>query len=398
MPTAERLSALRLQAQAWQPFERHAARLILWDQLGLAIAWDEAALERDLAVHGLGLDRCLAIPELLVQRPMEAGVRLIRCLEGFEAQCWRAGQLHSSRWWPTAPSPEDWQTFLRAAGQRDELANAEALGSAAIPEPIEVEQAAAPWVKHHALQATGDNGQHQLERRLVFASSVLLALAAGAAAHQLQGAWQLEHDLKAQVSEFRSKAEKVLQVRDKAVGEAAAVQKLASFSATPQPLEVIAHLHETLARTGVQIKDMELEGERLKLGLQLGPTVGRASIVKDLQSGGWFADVNEARGDGGGRGLLTLEVRIKGAHPPVARTSDPAVPVSPPPNSSPQAAIQTKAATIQAASQSGAQPAPPTAVKQGAAKPAAEPFKPIYAKPDANGMPPANVFDAIPNR
>lgn len=166
VPTAERLSALRLQAQAWQPFERHAARLILWDQLGLAIAWDEAALERDLAVHGLGLDRCLAIPELLVQRPMEAGVRLIRCLEGFEAQCWRAGQLHSSRWWPTAPSPEDWQTFLRAAGQRDELANAEALGSAAIPEPIEVEQAAAPWVKHHALQATGDNGQHQLERRL----------------------------------------------------------------------------------------------------------------------------------------------------------------------------------------------------------------------------------------
>lgn len=397
MPPNERLSALRLQAQAWQAFERHAARLIIWDEVGLAIAWDEAGLERDLAEQGLALDRCWVVPELLVQQPMDGGVRLVRSLEGVDAQCWHAGQLNASRWWPIQPSVEDWLTFLRAAGQT--VASDEAGGSTLfdVPQATEVLEEATPWVRHHSMQAAGDSGHHELEGWLVYLSAVCLAFAAGAAAHQFLDAWRLQSGLQAQLAELKGKADKALVVRDKAIGELASVQKLASFGLTPQPMEVIGHLHETLARTGIQIKELELEGERLKLGLQLGPNVARASIVKALQSGGWFADVNEARGDGAGRALLALELKIKGAHAPAARADDATAAASPAPNSPPQGAMQPTPAMNQPAPPKVARTPIPSATQRGT-KPTADPVKPIFAKPDANGMPPADVFDAIPSR
>jgi hypothetical protein len=400
VPPAERLSALRLQAQAWQPFESHSARLIIWGELGLAISWDADALERDLVEHGLMLDQCHVIPELLLQQSMGDGVRIAQGLEGFEAQCWQSGQLHSSRWWPTRPAAAEWLSFLRSAGQTGASDESIAPMQFDVPEAVELLPEASPWVKHYALQAAGNAGHRQLEGRLVYGGAVLLALAAGAAAHSLYEAWRLEAVLKAQLSELKAKADSVIAVRERAISELTDVQRLANFAAVPQPIEVIGHLHDTLARTGIQVKELELEGERLKLGLQLGPNVARASIVKDLQSGGWFADVNEARGDGGGRTLLTLELRIKGAHAPVAGAAE-APAASPPP--APNGAQQVS--TSPAPAPSTMPPAPGPAAKPPAADqrkrndpPPAEPFKPIFAKPDANGMPPADVFDAIPSR
>lgn len=389
---------MRLQAQAWQPFESHSARLIVWDELGLAIAWDAAALERDLAGHGLTLDQCHVIPELLLQQSMGNGVRIVQGLEGFEAQCWQSGQLNSSRWWPTRPSAAEWLSFLRSAGQTGASDESIAPMQFDAPEAIELPPEASPWVKHYALQAAGNTGHRQLEGRLVYGSAVLLALTAGAAAHQFYEAWRLEAGLKAQLAEIKTKADSVIAVRERAISELASVQRLANFAAVPQPIEVIGHLHDTLARTGVQVKELELEGERLKLGLQLGPNVARASIVKDLQSGGWFADVNEARGDGGGRTLLTLELRIKGVHAPAARATE-AQAASPPsvPNGLQQGATSPTPSTVQPAPSPAARP-PAASQRQPNAPQPAEPSKPIFAKPDANGMPPANVFDAIPSR
>lgn len=397
VPLAERVSALRLQAQAWRPFESHSARLIVWQELGLAIAWDAAALERDLVEHGLKIDQCHLIPELLLQQSMDGGVRIVQGLEGFEAQCWQSGQLQSSRWWPMRPSAAEWLSFLRSAGQTGATDESNTPTHFDVPDVIQLPPEALAWVKHYALQAASNAVHRQLEGRLVYGGAVLLALAAGAAAHSLYEAWRLEAGLKAQLAELKAKADSVIAVRERAISELAAVQRLANFAAVPQPIEVIGHLHDTLARTGVQVKELELEGERLKVGLQLGPNVARASLVKDLQSGGWFADVNEARGDGGGRTLLTLELRIKGAHAPVVGAEEAPTASPPAPNGAQQVSTSLAPSSMAPAPGPAAKP-PAGGQRQRTAPPPAEPFKPIFAKPDANGMPPADVFDAIPSR
>ncbi len=55
------------------------------------------------------------IPEPLAYEPMEDGARVIRCVEGYEGQIWRARALIASRWWPEAPTEQDWVLFLRHA-------------------------------------------------------------------------------------------------------------------------------------------------------------------------------------------------------------------------------------------------------------------------------------------
>ncbi len=58
-----------------------------------------------------------SIPEPMFYSSVEAGARLLRCIEGFEGQIWREGSLRISRWWPVVPDRIEWLTFLRSAQQ-----------------------------------------------------------------------------------------------------------------------------------------------------------------------------------------------------------------------------------------------------------------------------------------
>ena len=55
-------------------------------------------------------------PEPLLEEP-GVGLRLVKRGSGAEAQCWRDGRLYQSRWWPRLPSEQDWERFVRAAGE-----------------------------------------------------------------------------------------------------------------------------------------------------------------------------------------------------------------------------------------------------------------------------------------
>ena len=58
-------------------------------------------------------------PEGLLHAAGTDGLRLVRCIEGVEGQCWAAGHLRASRWWRDEPSDTDWQAFCRAVQQPD---------------------------------------------------------------------------------------------------------------------------------------------------------------------------------------------------------------------------------------------------------------------------------------
>lgn len=380
IPAAERLAALRLQVEAWQPFERTEARLVVQGESGLAVAWDDAALHQDALAVGLPLERCQLQPETFAQQAGDDGLRLVQGAEGFEAQQWQAGQLVASRWWPEALTDADWREFVRACGASRE---AQALPMPAVQTPA---AATTPWVKHHPLHPSADT-ERSTEQRLVFLGGLALLLVGGVMAHQLWDAHSLERQLIRQVAELKASAGSVVSARDATMVQLDEVEKLASWFAVPQPVDIIAHLNDTLARSGVLVKEFELEGEKLKISLQLGPNTGRANVVKDLQAGGWFTDVTESRADNA-RNLLVMDMRVRGALPPVVGGSETA-------SAAPVAiAARPVAATPAPVATPAPNPVAPAAVPKGPAQPS----KPIVAKPDANGLPPASVFDAIPSR
>jgi hypothetical protein len=397
LPSAERFAALRLQVEAWRPFDELAARLAVSGEEGLAIAWDAAAVRAHLVAAGLSPERCQVVPEVLLQAPGADGLRLLQGADGFEAQCWRDGWLRASRWWAQALTVQDWQEFVHASG-----------GDVATPMPP-AEVAAlvtTPWARHLPLDASAD-GADGTERRLVFAGGLALAFAGGLLAHQFWDVRQEGQALAAQIADVKQTTGPVLQARDATMAALDEVDKLAAWYAVPLPVDVVGQLHDTLARSGVQVKDLDLEGSKLRLGLLLSPTATRAGIVKDLQSGGWFTDVVEVRADNA-RGMVTMEMRIAGPRPPVGGAAPagvvadsplPAAAVSPSPVMAPApVTVPRAAAPAPAASAQAPAPAPVQPPPARAPAPPREPAKPIIAKPDANGMPPPDVFNAVPNR
>lgn len=394
IPPAERLAALRLQAQAWNPFDQTAARLVLMDSSGLAIAWDAQAAREQLAAVGLTEDQCQFVPETLMQPTGSDGTRLLHCAEGFEAQYWADGELRASRWWFEPLELGDWRDFVRGSGASREEDQQAALDALPAIEPSDLESR--PWAKHYPLHASAE-GEQGVEQRIVLAGGLALCAMAGVMGHQLWNVQRQAGDLRGQIAEVRAAAGEVLSVRDATMAQIQQVEKLANWFALPQPVDVIGHLHDTLRASGVQIKELDLEGDKLRLGLQLTPNATRAGIVKDLQSGGWFTDVTEVRADNA-RNLLTMEMRIHGARPPEALTAALPAPasVSPAPT---VAAVPAPVVTVPAPAAAPAMAAPPRPTPQAAAaRPPNAPASPIIAKPDAQGMPPAEVFDAIPTQ
>lgn len=394
LPAPERLAALRLQVEGWRPFERTDARLALAGDHGLAIAWDAAALERDLQTAGADASRFQVLPENFAATKPADGLRLVQGVEGYEAQQWVDGWLTASRWWPHALTEADWVEFVRASGaSRDDAAMTLPAAEAAPP--------GQPWVRSHALQSSDDHARGA-EQRLVFLGGVALTLVAGVMAHQWWDASREAQRLTAQIDSLKAAAAPVMAARDGTLAQVADIEKLATWMAVPQPVDVIAHLNDTLGRSNVQIKELELERDKLRVSLQLGATTGRAVVVRDLQAGGWFTDVTEARADNG-RGLLTMDMRIRGALPPEARpvADSPAQAVAPV-NTPAAAAAPATLAPQAAAPAPVARPAvtPPPAMQAPAPAPRTPPTpsKPIMAKPDENGLPPSSVFDAIPSR
>lgn len=88
-----------------------------------------------------------------------------------------------------------------------------------------------------------------------------------------------------------------------------------SFEAV-QPLEVLDHLARVLQR-GVVIKELELQGQELRLTLEAPPELSRSALIESLESGAWLTGVAEQK-DGANRAWITLQARLKGLRPPAA--------------------------------------------------------------------------------
>ena len=308
VPAKDRRAALRNLARAWAPFDTCEYLIGLHGDQGLAWAWDSQQVESLLRAAGADLASEL-MPEGLLRSVMTTdGCRLLPCLEGLEAQVWLGGLPVASRWWPQAPSDADWAGFTRNMPVAAQLPTVP-------PALFDAPWQNKPWLDCQGLDVASSGGS-RLEWLVVGAAACsLVALTAGEASE----AWALQQQIdarKVEIEQIRSSAAPVFAQRDRALLAASEGQALAQAMAAAQPIEVMRHLAEVLPAKGVTLREFELTGDLLRLGLALGPDVQRSAVVKDLQSGAWLTGVAEQR-EAAGRTWVSFEMRLKGLSPPL---------------------------------------------------------------------------------
>lgn len=403
----ERLDALRLQALAWLPFEDSAHALALLGDTGLVICWDRRAAHQALETAGQDASRVLWQPEPLFCKAGGDDVRLVQGADGVEAQVWAQGHLLASQWWPTSPDALAWTRFLHGAG----------LPPQDLPELETPPLITRAWAPVMDIQTPA--GQGSTERRVVMACALALAFCLGLAGRQWLGLRQAEQALEQRFVGLSQKADQQAQARRAAMDLAQQLRVYDRWLASPLPMDVVEHLRDTLAGTGAVVKLLELRDQHVRLGLQAGPNVQRAALIRALSAGAWFRDVTEVRAEDA-PGLVMLDIRLDGRRAPAAATMvqqtigadgaqagvGPAI-----------APARAPAAAAAPAFPSAAQVAPPLqnppAMAQSA-QPAA-PGRIIAAPPQAavgaksaasarqqpaspDDFPPASVFDAIPTQ
>ena len=296
------MAALQMQAQSWQPFDTPACLYSVVGDEGVVLAWDAAAAAALLRQADLDPEHTQLVPESLLRKPDEDGVHLIACIEGVEGQVWREGLLRASRWWPSLPDEEEWALFLHSTG----------CATAPLREPAHLPWLGKPWL---SMQRLGDAQSAGVEARVVAIGALALALCAGFVGRQAFDVWQQVNEREQAIAQLRESGAGLADARDKALAKATQAQQWLHWLSEAQPIEVIVELHQTLGKTGVQIKEFELAGGKMKLGLQLGPQTQRSDVVRKLQSGGWFVGVAETRTENA-QGLMHVELSLDGLRPP----------------------------------------------------------------------------------
>lgn len=305
LATADRPSALRAQLAAWEPLP-DAHYLISWQgSVAQAFAIEKSRLESALVKQPAWL------PETLAREAVVDGVRLVKGLDGFEAQAWKSGVLRATRWWAQPPSAHDWTQFLRQAGWAGEPTAADA----APRSPDWKKPARLPMVPGQLEQAVQGN-----EGRLAGLLFLVLIGFGAASARSAWDAYEARRQAQAALAEMKQDVAPVLAARDKALAAADRGAALIARLQAPVPLEVLEELLRLLPPAGI-IREFDLQGADVRVLLDLPADVSRSKVITDLESGGWFTKVAEAR-DGQPRGGLDLQMKLAAAVPPQRSNAD----------------------------------------------------------------------------
>lgn len=287
VPAKNRAQALKLELAQWTPFVQsdyyvgwHGHQALVW-------GWDAAKLNAAIASMGLKRSKVQVLPETLLQPPVQSGLSLVRCLEGFEGQLWRAGQLSHSRWWPQTPSTDEWLMFQRDAG----LPPSEQQAQPAAPRVHPL--ASGPWLK----ASHGSDTSALQTERLAFAMAAMLLLVPtlwfGMGWYQLRA--QVEQ-LSTEKLQLQSQATPIAQARSQALDHQARIQALRSLVPYPEQLVLMAKVTQVLPQDKSFLKDWDFQGRQLKFTVSSVAEVSATNIIGLLQQAGPFRDVKALPG------------------------------------------------------------------------------------------------------
>lgn len=287
VPAKNRAQALRLELAQWTPFVSTDYYVGWHGQQALVWGWDADKVKQAILSQGLKPQRVLILPESVLQTPIENGLTLSLCHEGYEGQLWRERHLERSRWWPQLPTQEEWLMFQRDAAIPPE--EQQSLPPAPRMSPLNDQ----PWVKE-----TGSvcSQEMQLER-LVIALGILLLLTPtfwyGFSLYKMQRSAAQLHN---QQTQLQREAKPVMQARSQALDSLARINALRSLAPYPEQLTLMAKIAEALPHDKSYIKDWDFQQGQLKIIINSPDDISTTLLIGALQQAGPFRDVKALPG------------------------------------------------------------------------------------------------------
>lgn len=287
VPSKNRAQALRLELAQWTPFANsdyyvgwHGAQALVW-------GWDADKVKQAIVAQGHKPQRARILPETVLQTPLQDGLCLTRCHEGYEGQLWREGQLERSRWWAQLPAQDEWLMFQRDAG----IPPNEQQTQPPVPRvnPLNVQ----PWVNE-----TGSAGDQEVQlERLIIALGILLLLLPtfwyGFGLYKVQRSTAQLHD---QQAELQREAEPITQARGQVLDYLARIDALRAIAPYPGQLALMAKIAEALPKDKSYLKDWDFQQGKLKVTVTSKSDISATMLIGVLQQTGSFGDVKALPG------------------------------------------------------------------------------------------------------
>lgn len=287
VPAKNRNQALQLELAQWTPFASSDYYVGWHGQQALVWGWDADQATQAIVAQGLKPQRVRILPESVLQTPLQNGLCLTRCHEGYEGQLWREGQLERSRWWPQLPAQDEWLMFQRDAAVSPNEQQSQP------PAPRAVVLDAQPWV--NGAGSSGDKAM-QLERLIIALVILLLLLPTfwyGFALYKAQHSVAQLHDQQAQL---QRDAEPIIQARSQALDHLARIDALRALAPYPRQLELMAKIAEALPKDNSYLKDWDFQAGQLKITLTSTRDISTTYLIGILQQAGSFREVKALPG------------------------------------------------------------------------------------------------------
>lgn len=289
VPVAGRVQALRLQMGQLSPFAQ-TGHCVVW-QGGRALLWfwDAAMVQRAMVDAGVAPKRVPVWPESVMVSPGAAGLRLVKTLQGVEAQFWdAAGALVASRWWPAVPDAAEWLLWERDLGRP-------ASERAAVVPPV----LALPVQGRVQWRSVGAGGAVWRDERLAYA---LLGLALWVPSAWWGVGWikasQAQAQAQAAVSAANKAAQPLVLAREEALRLSARAQALAALAPYPTQIDLMAKVAGALPSGAVQFREWDFKDGRLKVVLVLqNDAVTSSTLVAALQKVGGLDNIQAVPGN-----------------------------------------------------------------------------------------------------
>ncbi len=287
VPAKKRAQALRLELAQWTPFTNTAYFIGWTGHQALVWGWDADKVRQAIVAQRLKPQQVTVLPESVLQLPIEGGLCLTQCAEGFEAQQWRDGQLLRSRWLAQAPTAEEWLMFQRDAGTLPDAQQAQP------PAPRPFQLSHQPWLHESALHSDGGNRFEPLI--LVLASLLLLAptLWYGFSLLKLRTSTA---QLQEQQAQLQREAQPILAARGQALDHQARVSALLALDSYPSQLTLMTKVAQLLPNDKSYLKGWEFQQGQLKLTVTSGADISSTFLIGALQQAGPFRDVKAIAG------------------------------------------------------------------------------------------------------
>lgn len=287
VPAKNRMQALRLELAQWTPFTNPGYYLGWHGTQALVWGWDANKVSQAIVAQGLKPQQVRVLPETILQTPLEDGLCLTQCTEGYEAQLWRAGHLDRSRCLAQLPTPEEWLMFQRDAGTLP--------GAQQNQPPVPRTR----LINHHSwVNETGFSSEQSSQwERLVFALGGLLLLVPtlwlGFALLKLQQSATQVHEQQAQLQRDTAP---ITQARGQALDHLARIESLLAVDVYPSQLTLMAKVAEVLPNDKSSLKDWNFQQGQLKITVTSPTDISTTFLIGALQKAGPFHEVKALPG------------------------------------------------------------------------------------------------------